>query len=499
MGCAASVPKATKDELEASRQQLQEERNRLQEKDAQIASIQDCLREQMKGFEQASSLSSQTLDTLRAEIEARKRQHDDALLNQRQQLLGEHQSELNSVVKAREESLMRSLGERQEEMQQEAEQHAATRQEAEELAKAELASRLTEAQLSRDEAHAQQCSEVEAARMELDRLRSQVAPLKEEHFQAAEALREARRSLRLEQEDRASGSGRAAMMEQRLAEAQRDHERAEQRHGDLQQHLKVQLRDLQSELQARAEELRERDAVVLRRDQELAEVNTQLSDLQGLFDEVNGQLQTECGRIEHLQGAVTICAQKTKELEALQKMLEESHQMLAQLRETLEQERAERLRVAGLLEHEQQRTQLLLDVLKHFKEKLQGLTPQMLMSRLGVADSKALLAGTGPAGALAALDLNSLSSLASPLPKGATPPGPAMPQGAGTAPAAAAASQAPCAMATRSPAPVEPAWFAPSPAHYRQQPVSLDPSTGPMHSFRDVPEVAASASLLRGR
>lgn len=66
-------------------------------------------------------------------------------------------------------------------------------------------------------------------------------------------------------------------------------------------------------------------------------------------------------------------------------MLEESHVMLAQLRETLDKERTERVRVAGLLEHEQQRTQLLLDVLKHFKEKLQGLTPQVLLGRL---DSK---------------------------------------------------------------------------------------------------------------
>lgn len=70
-------------------------------------------------------------------------------------------------------------------------------------------------------------------------------------------------------------------------------------------------------------------------------------------------------------------------------MLEESHAMLAQLRDTLEKEKAERLRVAGLLEHEQQRTQLLLDVLKHFKEKLQGLTPQVLLGRLG-ADPKAI-------------------------------------------------------------------------------------------------------------
>ena len=118
----------------------------------------------------------------------------------------------------------------------------------------------------------------------------------------------------------------------------------------------------------------------------LGQVNSELRDLQGLFDEVNGQLLRESGRIEKLQGAVTHCAKQSKELESLQKMLEESHRMLAQLRDSLDKERQERLRVAGLLEHEQQRTQLLLDVLKHFKEKLQGLTPETLLSRL--ADPK---------------------------------------------------------------------------------------------------------------
>jgi len=233
-------------------------------------------------------------------------------------------------------------------------------------------------------------AEVEAARSELQMLKSQVAPLRAEHVEATEMLREARKSLKSEQEERASGR-HATALEDRLAEAHREHERAEQRHGDVTSFFKVQLRDLHEELQTRAEDLRERDAVVLRRDQELDEVNGQLKDLQGLFDEVNGQLQHECGRIERLQGAVTQCAKQAKELDSLQNMLEESHRMLAQLRETLEKERAERMRVASLLEHEQQRTQLLLDVLKHFKEKLQGLTPQMLLSRLGVSDPKALL------------------------------------------------------------------------------------------------------------
>merc|ERR1739845_76101 len=74
----------------------------------------------------------------------------------------------------------------------------------------------------------------------------------------------------------------------------------------------------------------------------------------------------------------------------LQVMLEDSHKMLVQVRDAVERERADRVKASDLLEHEQQRTQLLLDVLKHFKEKLQGLTPQMLISRLGCFDQKVL-------------------------------------------------------------------------------------------------------------
>merc|ERR1719263_2365303 len=76
-------------------------------------------------------------------------------------------------------------------------------------------------------------------------------------------------------------------------------------------------------------------------------------------------------------------------------MLEESHRMLAQVRDALEIERSERVSAGQQLEHEQRRTQLLLDVLKHFKEKLQGLTPQMLMTRLGCSDPKSILASIG--------------------------------------------------------------------------------------------------------
>jgi len=162
--------------------------------------------------------------------------------------------------------------------------------------------------------------------------------------------------------------------------------RSEQRYADLEKHLRAQMHDLQGEICTRTQELYQRNMLLQRRDQELLEVSRQLADLQGLFGEVNGQLQAECTRIEKMQESVAHFARQSKDLEMLQGMLEDSHRMLAQVRGAVERERAERIRAADLLEHEQQRTQLLLDVLKHFKEKLRGLTPQMLLGRLGRLD-----------------------------------------------------------------------------------------------------------------
>lgn len=379
MGCGGSVSKQTLDELEAHQLELETERRRLEEKDSQLANVQECLRKHQRGSEE-SAKASRSVEDLRGELESRREAHAEALTSQRQRLVEEHQEELQSILKSREVELQKKLDDQAEVAKRE----ASSRREAEEVAKAQVAAKLSEAKAAAEAEVLRHRSEVEAARAELKALHGQVEPLQAEHIQATSLLQEARRALRQEQEERMSGA-QVAALEQRLAEAHSEHERAEQRHGDVTVHLKAQLRDLQDELQTQTEELQQRDAVVVQRNQELEEVNGQLKDLQGLFDEVNHQLQHECGRIERLQGAVTQCAKQAKELESLQNMLEESHVMLAQLRETLDKERAERVRVAGLLEHEQQRTQLLLDVLKHFKEKLQGLTPQVLLGRL---DSK---------------------------------------------------------------------------------------------------------------
>ena len=51
------------------------------------------------------------------------------------------------------------------------------------------------------------------------------------------------------------------------------------------------------------------------------------------------------------------------------------------------------IRTARILKQEQQCTVLLLDVMYHFKEKLQSLTSQMLLTRLGRAVTQALTQG----------------------------------------------------------------------------------------------------------
>lgn len=244
------------------------------------------------------------------------------------------------------------------------------------------------------EAEVAQCeSETECMEAEIARFRDQLGPLTGEYEQAAEDLRETQERLRDEREDRRSCHRRADSLEVRLQEARAEYARAQTSNADFEQRLQVETRELRAELAQRAEELRERDQLLIERDRELAEVSTQLADLQTLFDEVNQQLYSECKRIEGLQETVNACAKQSKELEALHQMLEESHQMLTQVRDALEHERGERVRTARLLKQEQQRTLLLLDVLKHFKEKLQGLTPQMLLTRLGLADTQALTQG----------------------------------------------------------------------------------------------------------
>ena len=64
--------------------------------------------------------------------------------------------------------------------------------------------------------------------------------------------------------------------------------------------------------------------------------------------------------------------------------------MLTQARDAPEHERDEGTRTARLLRQEQQRILILLDVRKRFKEKSQGLTAQLRVTRLSLADAQAL-------------------------------------------------------------------------------------------------------------
>ena len=92
-------------------------------------------------------------------------------------------------------------------------------------------------------------------------------------------------------------------------------------------------RELREEL-AQREELRKGNQLPIERDRELAEMSSQFTELQTLFDEVSHQLYTECKRIDGVQETVNACVKQSKELEAIHHKLEESHQMLLQMRDT---------------------------------------------------------------------------------------------------------------------------------------------------------------------
>ena len=99
------------------------------------------------------------------------------------------------------------------------------------------------------------------------------------------------------------------------------------------------------------EELRKGDQLFIERDKELAEMSSQFAELQTLFDEVTHQLYTECKRIKGVRSPIRCCYRSA------------TH------------ERGERIRT------------------EHSKEKLQSLTPQMLLTRLSLANTRAFPQG----------------------------------------------------------------------------------------------------------
>jgi len=387
------VPKKEKLKLESdlkkSESELRSERQRLSQQEAQLADLKRDQGQHTADAQQAAQLKA-SLQDLQAAHQQQELEHRRELERHREQLHQNHSEELR-LAQEKDEFLRRELASKfemvQRDVQFDRETAAQVRQE-----RAQLMAETAEAEAKR------QREDAEATEKEAQHLREELGPLRVEYNQAARELQETRIALEGERAMRASAAAatsvdarRETSLEVRLAEARSECARSEQKFAELQVYVQRQKHDLEGEVQTRGEELQQRNGALQQRDRELRGVNFQLADLQGLFDDVNSQLQAECGRVEKLQATVQICAKQGKELETLQGMLEDSHRMLAQVRDALEHERSERLKTQGMFEHEQQRTRLLLDVLKHFKEKLQGLTPQMLLSRLGSADPKVLL------------------------------------------------------------------------------------------------------------
>lgn len=391
MGCGSSVAGRTstdpliREALERTERDLAEHGRKMEEKNRQIAQVQRHVQttEEAAFARSSSSLSSAEL---RTELDEHRQECARELQRQRTDLTAKHHQALQSTRELRFEVHSRAIGEKAAVAKDCLTQHEEDTQLAHEV----LVKRL---QADGDAAAKRHRHETEHAERETERLRERLISLKNEREEAAHTLSETREMLRNDASRDLQPSDHFPSIENKLAEVQEERLRSAQRYADLETHLRSQMQQLHVDFGNRSEEVRQKNALLVKRNEELTEVNNQLAELQRLFCDVCKQLQSECDRLEQLQGTVSLCTTQNEELEHLQSMLTDAHGMVAEVRQALEEEKADRVRAAGLLEHEKQRTQLLLDVLRHFKDKLRGLTPQALLNRLrpGV-DAKAILA-----------------------------------------------------------------------------------------------------------
>jgi len=421
MGSGAST-KALRQSLKVAADELAEERRRAEEKDSQLTSVQVALREQLDSSREESvqiTKREMCICELRSELRAGETEHAGDLQRLTTELSERHHTEVRNLRQEYDETLEETFERRAKQATDDAQMQRETLEQAHHA----LVQHLREAAEAVSERHR---SEIERSETTITRLRDDAAVAQGERNQVEEALREARelvheaqlqqahasassrqRASKLERRcsqtqlehvaASASSADRASCLEQRLAEVQHDRDAMETTCSDMERafaqtesYNQAEQRELRVELRRYAEQLDERGAALRQTEDDLRDLNGQFDELQDLFAEVTNQLQVECSRVAAMQENVAVCAKQTNELEQLRVMLDDSHAMLAQLREALDEERAERLKASGLLDHEQKRTKVLLDVLRSFKEKLQGLTPQMLLNRVGASDLKEL-------------------------------------------------------------------------------------------------------------
>lgn len=385
MGCGGSVAlqKQLQQEINEKDEETRRQRHLLQDKEQQItlfktqhAELEKRLADQPQSTSKAEDAAKSKMNQeLLKQIEERKLLHQREMQQQQELLDLQHREELRRQLDDKDRAHRRLLEERderhKEELRLEAERNEATHRDA-----------LRSAENCAEEEVRHHKRRAEKASNELEDVRAHLSRLKAEKEDSADGLRDVQEQLSVERAQRRKSEQQLAPLEARLAESRGEESSVRTRID----HMERQLQALRTDLACRSEELQQKDSLLRAREVELGEVQQSLSGLQSLFDEVSQQLQSECTRVERLQTTVALCAKQGKELTTLQAMLEESHGMLGQIREALERERRQRRGTQQLLEQERMRTHLLLDVLKHFKEKLQCLTPQMLLGRLNEAN-----------------------------------------------------------------------------------------------------------------
>merc|ERR1712039_74104 len=97
----------------------------------------------------------------------------------------------------------------------------------------------------------------------------QLVPLRREHDKAAEALKAAREQIKAKLPPTASLAGPqdcvTPNLTAQLSNAQEEHVRATRRYSDLEAALRVQMRELKTELKSRNEDVRQRCSLLQHR------------------------------------------------------------------------------------------------------------------------------------------------------------------------------------------------------------------------------------------
>mmetsp|Transcript_19946 Transcript_19946/g.46403 ORF Transcript_19946/g.46403 Transcript_19946/m.46403 type:complete len:385 (+) Transcript_19946:228-1382(+) len=374
MGCGASAAgkKRAKEELEQQRQRLQDQHEQLAEKREELQKARDAHAELLDGH-------SKRKDELLLEIQEAQIQHEEALVELREDHLGRQEREVEARLAEMHHENDVTLGQHQWVLQSGI-WHSRSR--AKQDLERSMAEQEAQARLSHTKLVDVEGERAVEARERLRALRSElqeVAMERRDEIQAYNEVQAERQALR---------DDAFRISELRAAEAS-EYGTVAERLGRREEALRSEVRDLQRELSTVIYKVGRRDHELHLKDAEVHEVRQSLCGIEGEMDDVNVRLQEQHASVQHVEKALRLSQDIGPKMQAMRSMLLESHAALGQLCSLLEHERAQRQQCVQGLRQQKVRTELLLQLLHHFKARTQELSPRRLLSTTGQSQSAA--------------------------------------------------------------------------------------------------------------